>query len=1352
MKSKIILFITTLFLVFIPIVNFAQINPAPITGTTSNFLLFTSAGDITNAGTTSTYSGSIGTNAGNVIGFETLIQQPTNLYRTTPETAQCALDLQALYNDLVVRIGTIRVGVYGSETLTPGVYSTGGAIAVNTDLTLDGGGDPNARFIIKTGGPFTMAATAKILLTNGTQAKNVFWVIAGAAAIAANCEARGTFVSQAGAISFGANAMMEGSALTMAGAITTVEGIHLATPPPVATNTMILLGNQTIISGSTPADLVVTGNINPVIKWQSASNSAFTSPKDILHFSTILSSSCMGNLITTTYYRAVILIDGIYAYSNSVVISTTAAPKVRTTGSFVLYSATGAITNYGASTYLSNIGTYVGAITGFPNPSDPLLHAADPLTLTAKEYLQDLFTTINAYPITNSSHSVAFGSGEILFPGVYLIGAAATMGGVLTLDGQNNTESLFIIKITGALALAANTEIKLINGATTDNVFWIIDGAFSTGVNSIVSGTFICKAGAIAFADNSLIHGRTFTMAGAITLANSKFTYVLPYSPTIVTSGNQVVNSGSQPTTITITGMKNPVLRWEKSTDIIFTSPIAITNDTATLTGSEIGRINATTYIRAVLSNGSIKEYSPITTLSVLEEPITIAGTVNSDQSLCEGSFPEDIILTGNNGSVTKWQRSLTDDFLSPIDILSNNTKLTGIVIGEINTTTYFRAVVQNCACSSAYSNYVKISVLPSVGGAVNSNQEFASPTQPKSLILSGNSDSVIKWQSSLSVDFKNANDIINTTNTLTGADIGVVSLTTYYRAVTQNCSLQFVYSTPALITVSAITTWNGLTWSNGYPSSSNSVVFAKNLIITTDIKSLSLTVNAGVSVVVGSGNTVTLGGGLTIDPSGSFTLNNNANLLQPDGVVNTGVITVKKNSSELYRLDSTLWSSPVTGQNLNKFSPATLSNRFYFYDSTASVNGAYAPVFNNSLFPGPTEANYTFEMAKGYLIRSPNTFPSYVPAVYPSTISAIPGVSYEGEFTGTPNNGTIKSELNTALNGFNLIGNPYPSAISIETFLETNSATIDGAIWLWRKINDLGTGVGYATVTNAGLTSIQPGVIEGISSGIIGIGQGFFVKVKTGLSTVNIVFNNTMRNENTSHLFYKTTNKEIIEKHRIWLNLSSATETISQNLIGYVTGATNGVDYSFEGKNFGAVPISLTSIVDDNEYNIQARSLPFDPADIVPLNFTTNVAGTYSISIDHVDGLFETNQQILLKDNLTGNLQNLKQKAYSFDSQIGNFKTRFEIIYQKQLGVNNPKLDDETIVIFKQNDILNINSGHLIMDKIEIYDVAGQLLFSLDNVDTSSQKISMLSIKNQMLVVKIKTIDNKFLSKKIIY
>jgi hypothetical protein len=1633
MISKLSLFITKLLVVILPIVGFSQVNPAPVTGTTSDFLLFTSLGNITNAGTTSTYSGSVGTNAGTLSGFVLLLTPPTNLYSATPETAQCAIDLNILYNDLAARTGTERVGVYGSETLMPGVYTTAGAVSIASDLILDGGGDLNARFIIKTSGAFTMAATSKILLTNGTQAKNVFWVIAGAAAIAANCEVRGMFICHAGAISIGANVTMQGNALTLAGAITTLDGMTLATASPPVISTMVLTASQTIFSGTTPADLVLTGNSSPVIKWQSSTNSNFSTFIDILHFTPRLSGSCTGTLTSTTYYRAVILIDGAPAYSNHIKITTVGLPDLGPLAPFALFTIAGAITNSaGVSVNNALIGTNAGAITGtFSNTSQ--LHIEDALTLSGANYLLPLFTSIKNTPTTNT-HAITFGAGETLVPGVYEVVAAASLSGILTLDAQGSANSIFIIKITAALSMAANSKIILTNGALASNVFWVLDGALVVGASSDLKGTFICLAGAIALGNKCKTEGGIFTIAGAITLR--KCTLSVPSTDTMILSANQTLAIGAVPSDLVVTGNSSPVVKWQSATNSAFNNPTDIVRSSTILSGSCIGSLIVTTFYRAVLLTSGVPVYSNSVKISIaaplalnsqsfalfttagnitnaagtsinnaligtnagaiigafsnmsllltqdaitlafatnlltlfnsikntpttnthaatfvdgetvlpgvyqVDSAATLAGivtldglgfsdskfiikitgafaftaasqiiltngalasnvfwvidgalsagascnlkgtficlagaialgnnctteggiftiagaitlqnchlaipiiTATSSQVISSGAQPQNLTLTGNVAAVVRWEKSTNALFTNPVGIANATTTLTGLQIGALTNTTYFRAVatIGNTTINSNSvliavnqpavsvvagdasatpilfiyaalttvthstsgatgiatptglppgvnavwaSNTISISGTPTAlgifnysipligscgndatgsitvnplvysGGTVSPNQSFCSPTTPGDLILSGNSGSVVKWQSALTSDFADATDINSYETTLTSAMIGSLSGTTYFRSVVQSCTEPVRYGAFVTVSIAPPTTWDGVSWSNGYPSLSNAVIFAADFTTTADIESCSLTVNAGASVIVNSGHNITLGADLIIDDLGSFTLNNNANLLQPDGVVNTGIITVKRNSAPLYRLDSTLWSSPVAGQNLKSFSPATLVNRFLFYDPTASVNGAFAPVFNNALFPNPTEAAYTFETAKGYLIRSPNNFATYVPAVLPATVSAVAGVEYQGQFTGTPNNGTINSSISTASNGYNLIGNPYPSAIALADFLATNSNTIDGTIWLWRKINNLSSGIGYATLTNAGLTSIQPDVAEGSSGGKIGIGQGFFVKVTSGLTVANIAFNNAMRSANNSHLFFRNQNTTVSKKHRIWLNLSNATQTIDQMLVGYITDATDGVDYGFEGKTFGNNAISLSSLVDDNPYTIQARSLPFEATDVVYLNFETNSAGTYTISIDRVDGLFETNQDIFLKDNLTGNLHNLKLAAYSFQSQMGNFNTRFEIRYQNQLDVNNPVFDANAVIIYKQEGTIHINSGNFVMNKIEIYDTTGRLLFTKANVNTATENIAGLSVQNQILIIKITTLERGVITKKISY
>lgn len=81
-------------------------------------------------------------------------------------------------------------GELGSRTLAPGIYkSAPGTFAISTgDLTLDGGGDANAVWVFQMASSLTVGIAGptgarSVILTNGAQAKNVFWQVGSAATI-----------------------------------------------------------------------------------------------------------------------------------------------------------------------------------------------------------------------------------------------------------------------------------------------------------------------------------------------------------------------------------------------------------------------------------------------------------------------------------------------------------------------------------------------------------------------------------------------------------------------------------------------------------------------------------------------------------------------------------------------------------------------------------------------------------------------------------------------------------------------------------------------------------------------------------------------------------------------------------------------------------------------------------------------------------------------------------------------------------------------------------------------------------------------------------------------------------------
>jgi len=235
-KSKAI-FLLSFLLLALPKTNFSQAPNGTLNlGILTSFEAFTGAGAVANSG--GTVTGDVGTHLGIISGLNPPAYTG-NAYNgnTGPGnmvTTQARYDLLRMYihlNDKFVDFPAFPAAFGAGQTITPGVYSTNSAGSIGGALTLDGGGNPDAFFIIKMNGAMTVGAGATVTLINGAKSCNVFWIINGAISVAAAADVKGTLFSKSGAVGLGAGTLLEGRMLAMAGEITLGIGA-IATPPP----------------------------------------------------------------------------------------------------------------------------------------------------------------------------------------------------------------------------------------------------------------------------------------------------------------------------------------------------------------------------------------------------------------------------------------------------------------------------------------------------------------------------------------------------------------------------------------------------------------------------------------------------------------------------------------------------------------------------------------------------------------------------------------------------------------------------------------------------------------------------------------------------------------------------------------------------------------------------------------------------------------------------------------------------------------------------------------------------------------------------------------------------------------
>jgi len=192
-----------------------------------------------------------------------------------------------------------------------------------------------------------------------------------------------------------------------------------------------------------------------------------------------------------------------------------------TISNFVVFTGNGAIANTGASVLTGDVGADLGAISLSGATIIGTVYNTDAVTAQAALDLQDTYIQLMSVPVTNTIHTPAFGSAEILTTGVYLISGAGSLAGSLTLDGQSDPNAVFIFRFGGAFNSGATSSVILTNGTLPCNVFWISEGGMALASSTVMKGTLLSHNGAVSMAVNCDLEGRLLSTAGAISFGPS---------------------------------------------------------------------------------------------------------------------------------------------------------------------------------------------------------------------------------------------------------------------------------------------------------------------------------------------------------------------------------------------------------------------------------------------------------------------------------------------------------------------------------------------------------------------------------------------------------------------------------------------------------------------------------------------------------------------------------------------------------------------------------------------------------------------------------------------------------------
>jgi hypothetical protein len=194
-----------------------------------------------------------------------------------------------------------------------------------------------------------------------------------------------------------------------------------------------------------------------------------------------------------------------------------------TAASFAVLGAS-TVTNTGPSVINGDLGVSPGtAVTGFPPGTvNGTIHAADAVAAQAQSSLTAAYidTAGRACQMVLTGQDLG---GLTLTHRVYCFSSSAQLTGALTLDAQGDPNAVFIFQIGSTLTTASGSNVNLINGAQSCNVFWQVGSSATLGTTTTFRGNILALT-SITATTGATVDGRLLARNGAVTLDSNTVT------------------------------------------------------------------------------------------------------------------------------------------------------------------------------------------------------------------------------------------------------------------------------------------------------------------------------------------------------------------------------------------------------------------------------------------------------------------------------------------------------------------------------------------------------------------------------------------------------------------------------------------------------------------------------------------------------------------------------------------------------------------------------------------------------------------------------------------------------------
>lgn len=569
-------------------------------------------------------------------------------------------------------------------------------------------------------------------------------------------------------------------------------------------------------------------------------------------------------------------------------------------------------------------------------------------------------------------------------------------------------------------------------------------------------------------------------------------------------------------------------------------------------------------------------------------------------------------------------------------------------------------------------------------------------------------------------------------------------------------------------------TTWNGATWDLGAPTSADVAIIAGAYNSSTDggsITASDITINSGITLTISSGdlltltNTITNNGDIAVSGNGAYTdgvsatdvsisstgtitLNAAAKLTVTNTIANSGsiIITGDGSLSDGVSTANVTVSQPGT-VTINPLGKLNASGNISI-NSVVSGDGSlinHGTVSGNAVvhryLPGTswhlisssvtsaTSSAYTGLYMRQY-DETTNVFGSYITS---TTLPLSPGtgallwatgattIAYNGLFNDGAQVGPLTCTDNNQ--GFNLMGNPYPSAIDWNAagWTKTNLLGTIGTIWVWSQV------AGNYAIWDADAPLSTLG-----GSQYIAMGQGFFVQALAGAGSLTMT--KSVQVHNSVSLLKSATVEPQLIRAKVVGNKFSDEAVVLQ-----VPDALSVIDYKYDAQKIIGLPQApqLYTLKQNKKFSIYSLS-KVDSTLQIPLYLNVGKDTSYTLTLQNSIAL--NGLKFYLKDNKTKTTSEVKVNfSYKFNATPADDSSRFVLIFKSNVVNAVNALNDlgkVNVWMAQQQLFLNVPKGEDIK-AVTLFDLNGRLLKVWNN--TTSWPVS-LNLMPSVYIINVMT------------